>query len=119
MPGRCSRASWKAVSGAKNSTCSAYLRSKKSTRDPSTARIRIFASSTNTSGLLHPAIATQFLEVLHQLVFGRPCGGDQFLHLFSSNTKRLQIGLARLGPGRDKNADGRAMPRDGDRRLRF
>jgi hypothetical protein len=48
IAGRDSRASSKAVSGAKNSTCAAYLRNKKSTRAPSTARIRIFASRTST-----------------------------------------------------------------------
>ena len=45
--------------------------------------------------------------------------GDQFLHLFSSNAKRLQIRLAPLGPGVDINADGRAMPCYGGRCLRF
>jgi len=38
-----------------------------------------------------------------------PGGGDQFLHLLSRNAKRLQIGLARLRPGREKDADGRPV----------
>src|SRR5580765_2516330 len=117
--GRCSRASWKAVSGARNSICPAYLRSRESTRDPSTARIRIFASKTSMSALLHAPFPPESLEILHEFVFGGPCCGNQLLHLFSSDAKRLQIGLAGLWRGRDVDADGRTMPRDGDWRLRF
>jgi hypothetical protein len=66
------------------------------------------------STLLHATFAPQSLKILHEFVFGGPRGGDQLLHLFSRNAKSLQIGLARLGLGRDLDADGRAMPRDGD-----
>jgi hypothetical protein len=63
--------------------------------------------------------APQSLEILHDLVFVRSRGGDQLLHLRPSHAKCLQVGLRRLGMGRDINADRRAMPRDSDRRLRF
>jgi hypothetical protein len=46
--GKCSHASLNVASGATQSTCVEYLRSKKCTREPNTARINMFASSTNT-----------------------------------------------------------------------
>src|ERR1017187_9453460 len=113
------RASRKAESGAKKSPCPAYLRSSDGTRVPSTARIRIFASSTSTLALLHPAFATQPLEVHHEFLLGCSRRGDQFLHPFTGNAKKPQIGLARLGLGRDVDANGRTMPRDGNRGRRL
>src|ERR1022692_3306276 len=119
MMGSSSAASRKAESGATNSPRSVYWRSSHGTRVPSTARIRMFASSTSILALLHAVFAAQPLEVVHEFFLGRSRCGDQLLHLFAGNPKGLDISLARLGPGRQVDADGRAMPRDGDRRLRF
>src|SRR5579862_1949310 len=56
------------------------------------------------STLFDPPLATQIPEIFHQLILGSSRSGDQLLHLLTSDSKRLQIGLARLGLGWDVDA---------------
>jgi hypothetical protein len=74
IPGRCSRASAKAVSGAKNRTLAECASRISRTRLPRTARISTFASRITISGADLPAATACFLEIVHQFVFsGSTC----------------------------------------------
>ena len=119
--GEVSRTSSKAVSGARNSICPAYLRRISSTRDPSTARISMFASSTsNTVNALRDRRSRRsFLKSSHEIFLCCSGRGDQLPHLFAGQTNGFQVGMVRLWLRRDVDPNRGSMPCNGNGRLRF
>jgi hypothetical protein len=61
-----------------------------------------------------PATA-RFLEIVQQVIFADPGRGDLFIEKGSRGAQRLQVGGRAAGPRWDKEADGFAVPGDGDR----
>src|SRR5690349_18591477 len=72
-----------------------------------------------SSGLVSPPLPPELLETVEDLVFSEPCRGNELLHLLAGNSQGLEFCLARLGPGRNEDTDGRAVPSNGDGILRL
>src|SRR5215831_13045303 len=86
------------------------------TRCPSTARIRMLASSTRALlgiPLLFAAGATDLLVLLHELVFRRAPRRDHGIEFLSRRPHGVHLGLAALLLGWNIEAEGLAMPSDG------
>src|SRR5215212_1521369 len=105
---RC-KASLNALSGATRSELAPYFASISLVRLPRTARMRMFASRTSTSGRFHPLFASHTLEILNEFFFIRSRRLDQGIELLPSYTEGLQICLARLWPRGKIDADGGAV----------
>src|SRR5215831_13594961 len=86
------------------------------TRYPSTARIRMLASSTRFLPgipLSFAADATDLLVLLHQIVFRGAPGRDHGIEFLGRRPHGVHLGLAVLLPGRNIEAKGLAMAGDG------
>src|SRR3954451_8476949 len=92
------------------------------TRCPSTARIRMFASSTRALlgiPLSFAADATDLLVLPHQIVLRGAPGRDHGIEFLGRRAHGVYLGLAALLLSRNIEAKGLAMPGDGKRLSRF
>src|ERR1700693_2742749 len=116
--GKCS-ASTNAVSGANRSTSPTYCSINCPTRFPSTARIRMFASSTSDRSATAFLVLPQLLEILHEFILAHSILSHPFLHDPPCFPKRRQILRGGLAAHRNVKPDRAAVLCHSDGLTRF
>ena len=115
LPGRCSRASAKAVSGARSDSRSECTSRISRTRLPRTARISMFASRITISSSSLSMLATHFLKVVYQFLFAGAACSEKCIQLCGCCPQSSQVYGAFARTGGNVISHGLSVPGNGDR----